>query len=257
VTLLLVLTSTLHATISISTYLADSNELIAWVDPNVPYVYPEMMAGTELTLVLESDRSGLWKGGLIAIAESYWNQGQLFARDFNEVLNNYEGSVTDLAGTRAKVSHYWGPTEGIEGEALGFSLRGDFKAVAGPWFIIDCNTYASGDCLVTMFDTDVSQSEVAFNMLFPLVPSRDYDKDHVVTFADFALFANQWREPPPTDPNQPTSPMDLDSDGVVGASDMTQFSHYWLARTRGLTESGSDPNNIEETLDVNNVARGQ
>lgn len=259
-------TTSLLARISISTYLADTNDLIPWVDPNTPYVFPEMMAGTELTLVLESNEPGRWMGGSIFIFESFWDQGQLFARDWDNRPGDYESSITEFAGSRAKIIESVGEKRGES--QIGYQFVGDRNAIAGPWFIIDCNTYSPGDCLVTMDDFDVSRNEAAFEMLIPLVPSRDYDQDHLVNFKDFAVLANQWQKAPHVnlydpntwpqnrffDPNNPSPLVDLNRNDLVDTPDLGMFSHFWLQRTSGNTGESTDPNSMNNGFDENNLS---
>jgi hypothetical protein len=92
-----------------------------------------------------------------------------------------------------------------------------------------------------MDDQSISHTEAAFEMVFPLSYSRDYNRDHIVSFNDFAAFANQWHQPSVVDPNHPSSMLDLNDDGYIGALDLKSFSDFWLARTRGVTKKPTIP----------------
>jgi hypothetical protein len=63
------------------------------------------------------------------------------------------------------------------------------------------------------------------------VAPRDFNRDSLVNFKDFALFAQQWRTRIDPDPNGVTSPTDLDADGYVAVYDLSQFCRFWLERT--------------------------
>ncbi|MFC1761326.1 hypothetical protein ACFL6U_04530 [Planctomycetota bacterium] len=245
--ILFLATGLCHGEMSISVQLADSNTLIPWVDANVPYVYQDLMAGTEMTLIIEANQAGPWPGGLIYITPAFWEQGQLFGRDYNNETDDYEGSHTPAAGSRAQVRNNYLDFSG--NEVIGFRLRGDSAPpAAGPHFIFDFNTYAPGECVIDFVDITVSFVEPAFSMVFPLVPTRNFDFDHGVSFCDFAIQAQDWRSAVDHDPNDPNiaTAHDINQDGFINTSDFRLFADYWLARSRGQ----ADPNQgIVDTLD--------
>ncbi|MCJ7729293.1 MAG: hypothetical protein MUO27_05395, partial [Sedimentisphaerales bacterium] len=69
----LVLTALMHSVVvgavkeNISTrvYFRDSNTPLELADPNVPWVYRDIMVGTRLTIIVDSNASGSWSGGLL------------------------------------------------------------------------------------------------------------------------------------------------------------------------------------------------
>lgn len=236
------------STMSIQAYLADTNEIISWADPCVPHEYPELMAGTKLNLVISSNASGWWMGGGIYIAEQFLDRGELFGRDYNEATGNYDGSVTPEAGTHARVRASL--TLIFDEIAYGFKLRGAGDAVAGPWFILDFNSFMAGDCYIDFFDIGIDKEDPAFSLYIPLVQTRDYDQDHIVTFQDFAVIAQDWQNNLQTEPNQSNPPIehDLDNNTFIDALDIQKFTQFWLQRTQGISPEDPDPNSPPPTL---------
>ncbi|MCG8683270.1 MAG: dockerin type I domain-containing protein [Desulfobacterales bacterium] len=94
-----------------------------------------------------------------------------------------------------------------------------------------------------MIDTDVHKIEPSFEMLFPLVPTRDFDEDHKVSLTDFAILANHWQTII-TEPNDPQKQLDFNSNNIIDSNDLAYFSQFWLAKTRGLINDSNemDPN---------------
>jgi len=204
--------------------LADGNTPFPPLDPNDPCVYPDVMVGTELTIIVSSDTGENWSGDLTIEGEDM-NYGVLSARDFNVTTDDWEGSHFPAAGTGAQVVTW------EEAGIYGFQLLGHSSAVAGDWFIIDYNATSVGDCNVGFYDRDVSWEEPIYYLEFSHVRTRDFNNDTKVDFADFALFALYWQETDCIDPNW-CEGADLDTDGSVDSNDLALFVDYWLEKTR-------------------------
>ena len=200
--------------------LADGNTPFPPLDPNDPCVYPDIMVGTELTIIVSSDTGGFWTGDL-AITGEDMNYGVLSARDYNEATLDWEGSRFPEAGTGALVQLY------EEAGIYGFQLLGHDSAVAGDWFIIDYNAIEIGDCNVGFYE----EFALVYELSFSHVRTRDFNNDTKVDFADFALFALYWQETDCIDPNW-CEGADLDIDGSVDRNDLALFVDYWLEKTR-------------------------
>jgi hypothetical protein len=105
-----------------------------------------------------------------------------------------------------------------------------YDAVAGDWFVLDYVAEQIGLCSVGLFDLTSSLTVPIETLSFTHVPSRDFDGDGIVNFADFVSLASHWGQP--ADPNAGSAgPWDLDADRLVGPADLGMFSEYWLERT--------------------------
>ena len=202
---------------------ADGITPLEFADPNIPFIYEDVMTGARLTIIVSSDASGEW-GSDLSIEGEYLNYGVLSARDFNDATLDWEGSHLEAAGRSARVQEW------IDPEILGFNLEGDVYAVPGDWFIIDYTTIAVGQCKVGFYDRSVNWDEPVYYHVFYHVPSRDFNGDSQVGFVDFALLAANWHRTDCTDPNS-CSGADLDSDGSVDSKDLMLFADYWLEST--------------------------
>lgn len=204
-------------------YLADGNTPLEFADPNIPFVYREIMVGTKLTIVVSSDTDGYW-GGDLAITGQDRDYGFLSARDYNETTHDWAGSRLPAAGDRARIWAWEEP--GVQG----FSFQGHKRAVAGDWFIIDYTAMSIGACSAGFYDRNVSWVEPAYRLTFFHVPTRDFNNDTAVNFRDFALFTSCWQLADYTYPNL-CAKTDLDIDGDVDSNDLALFTDYWLERT--------------------------
>jgi len=203
--------------------LADGNTPLELADPNIPFLYRDIMVGTKLTIIVSSDVNGYWRGKL-AITEPDCHYGLLSARNYNETTLDWAGSRFPTAGDRARVWDWQVP------EVQGFKFQGHRSAVAGDWFIIDYTATNMGICSVRFYDGNVSWDEPVYYLTFFHVPTRDFNNNTVVDFVDFALFALYWRLADRTDPKLWVR-VDLDSDGDIDFSDLMLFADYWLEKT--------------------------
>ncbi len=210
-------------------YLADGNTPLELADPNIPYVYKDIMVGTRLTIVVSSDIAEYWSGGALVIEIPDMNIiGRLYGRDCDRIdpcLPDVEclGSCLPAAGEFPTVwsAEYPGP---------GFLLCVDEPNV-GDWFILDYNALDIGDCNVAFYDYERNQTEPVDILAFHHVRTRDFDNNTIANFSDYAILASYWQENDCSDPDfcQGT---DLNTDGCVDYNDLMLFAGYWLEMTR-------------------------
>jgi hypothetical protein len=210
-------------------YSYDANMPLGLVDANVPHIYEPVMVGTRLTVILSRDSNvpdmpDHWNyGWSLALTDENMDRGQLAGRDFNEVTYDYEGSTTPFAGELALVRDW------LETGTSGFDMYyGDF-AVPGDWFIIDYEPTAPGPCLVGYYDQKIDPYVPLYYLEFEHVPSRDFDGNYLVDFADFASFSDCWSffpDPPPAECTE----CDLNESGYLDQEDLWLFTEYWLGR---------------------------
>lgn len=215
--------STAVGAVSTRVCLTDGSTPLRLADPNVPFVYQDIMVGTNLTIIVSSDCGGFWAGGLFMV-EPYRDCAVLSGRDYNPATSDWQGSRLPAAGVRARVYRWEGS------DVIGFELAGHQTAYAGDWFIVDYNAVTEGICKVGLYDYDVSFDQPVYDLTFFHVPTRDFDTSTKVDLADFAIFASQWRAEDYVDPNQLRA-CDLDANGRIDAYDLILFTEYWLERT--------------------------
>lgn len=210
--------------VSTRVYLADGNTPLELTDPNIPFLYRDIMVETKLTIVVSSDTGGYWEGDLVIAGED-GNYGLLSARDYNETTFDWAGSHLPAAGYMARV---WDlPEPGVQR----LNLIGHRAAVAGDWFIIDYTAISVGVCNVALYDHAVSWVEPIYHLMFSHVPTRDFNSDTKVDFADFAVFASHWQLTNCNDPNW-CEGTDLNTDSKVDGDDLQLFAKYWLESTQ-------------------------
>jgi hypothetical protein len=231
--LFLALSSVAAAEVSTRVCLADGNTPLEWADPNVPFVYRDIMVGTKLTIIVSSDMPEFWSGGLY-IAGTDREYGVLSARDLNTITLDWEGSHFEAAGDGAAVY------ESYDSIVRGFDLLGDgnpydrtTSSQAGDWFVIDYIATGVGNCKVGFYDYDGSGGSdyPVYDLMFSHVRTRDFNQDSRVDLADFALLASHWLE---TGCGQPEwcAGADIDKDGNVDYDDLTFLAEYWLQTTQ-------------------------
>lgn len=203
--------------------LYDGNTPLDFADPNVPS-YLDIMVGTHLTIIVDSNEDGCWDYGELSIWGTDRNYGVLSGRDYNETTHNWEGSRFPAAGENAKAEDFQ------ETPANGFRFTTENDAIAGDWFIIDYNATSVGTCQVAFFDGDVSWDEPLYRISFNQVPTRDFNQDHIVNFVDFAVVGLYWGMTDCNDPNG-CGRVDFDGNKTIDINDLGQFCEYWLERT--------------------------
>jgi hypothetical protein len=237
----------------ITPYRCDGVTPLAPADPNYPTLYRDIMVGTRLVFVIESDASGLyyapdlhnapgpeaswllWSGTLLIP----WDDtalGTLSGRDYNKATLNYDGSALPAAGrpfyTRVRYR------EKVAG--VGFELNVESFSIAGAWFVFDYHAERTGTCAV-LLNQFIGVPVPTETLLFRHVPSRDFNGDTIVDFRDFALLASHWGSTVGADPNDPGAILDLNGDAQVDFDDLALFSEYWLERT-DCDKAARDPN---------------
>ena len=208
----------------VSAAAGDIFTIVCEADGNTPFDGRDIMVGTRLTIIVNSDAGGYWSGAL-TIEDANLSYGALTARDYNESTLDWEGSHFEAAGTGAQVAT-------LEEMGLyGYQLLGHSSAVAGDWFIIDYNAIEIGDCNVGFYDHDISWFDPIYYLPFSHVRTRDFNNDTRVDFADFAVFGLYWQVGDCNDPNW-CEGTDLDTSSNVDANDLALFIDYWLERTQ-------------------------
>jgi len=207
-----------------SVALGEVSTRICLADGNTAWEPQDIMVGTRLAIIVDSNVAEYWSGGLF-ISGTNTDYGVLSGRDYNEITHDWEGSHFDAAGEGAQVADW------AEPGFCGFDLYMGYSGIeAGDWFIIDYNATEIGDCEVEFYDYDVSPFIPVDYLPFHHVRTRDFDKSTKVDFADFAVFTMYWQESGCTDPDW-CEGTDLDTDGTVDVNDLLLFSDYWLVRT--------------------------
>jgi len=210
--------------------LADANTPLELADPNIPFVYRNIMVGTRLTIIVDSNIAGFWEGGLFIVGTDR-DYGVLSGRDYNDTTLDWEGSRFEAAGDGALVFDRWDDIQsGFDLYCCDFDLYGHISVVAGDWFIIDYTATNVGVCKIGFYDHSVSWDYPVYYHVFSHVRTRDFDNDARVDFNDFAVLASHWQETDCIDPNW-CEGTDLDTDGNVDCNDLTLFMDYWLKRT--------------------------
>ncbi len=214
-TLLFGMTSTAFGEVSAEVYLADGN---------TPLEYQDIMVGTKLTIIVDSDVAEDWSGSLV-IEDANRNYGELSGRGYDGF--SYADSCREAAGLGAAVWDWEAP--GIDG----FDLYTGFAniAVDDYWFIIDYNATNVGDCNVGFYKHNPPfDSELLYYLEFSHVRTRNFNNDTKVDFGDFAILASYWQYPTCGDSND-CQGSDLDINGTVDANDVMLFTDYWLEKT--------------------------
>ncbi|MBN2592776.1 MAG: hypothetical protein JXA81_04650 [Sedimentisphaerales bacterium] len=223
VVLMLVFSSVAVGEVSTRVCLADANTPLELADPNVPFVYRDIMVGTKLTIIVDSNIAGSWSGGLF-IPGSDREYGVLSGRDFNDVTLDWEGSHFDAAGDKAWVLD-------VNNMIMsGFDLHTNNTADIGEWFILDYKATNIRICTVDFYDYGFNWDIPLNSLEFSHVRTRDFNQDTKVDFTDFGLLALYWLR---TDCNVPDrcSVTDLNDDGIVDHDDLMLFTEYWLDKT--------------------------
>ena len=228
-------------------YRCDGTTPLAAVDPNEPGVYPDIMVGTRLAVVVSSDTGEPWSGGLMMSHED-WDYATLSGRGYDDGTRNYSGSCFEAAGERPLVMD----TMDSLGRGLLFSTffrvsilprPGERIAAPGDWFVVDYHAEQVGECRVELFDDGFNLLEA---LSFSHVPSRDFDGDTIVNLRDFAILASYWRSV--VDPES-EGILDLNADAQLDISDIALLSEHWLERT-DCAEADVDPNEPTEVPDT-------
>lgn len=225
-----------EADVSTRVCLADGATPLALADPNIPYVYRDIMVGTWLTIIVSSDRDGYFEGGLFIVGEDR-EHGVLSGRDFNDTTWDWEGSHLEAATKEATVYKQEDDFQSM------LDLYAPRDAVAGDWFIIDYQATGVGYCSADFYEC-VSEEHcyLVCTHSFLHVPTRDFNEDTGVDFGDLAILGSYWQVADCVEPDW-CQGTDLDSDGIVDVTDFASFAEYWLQTTgshAGTPDSDDD-----------------
>ncbi len=229
---------TTWAEVRVTVYRCDEKTPLEVVDSNQPIVYRDIMVGTRLVFVVSSDTNEPWQGALLlswddAPYATLSGRGYTPVRPGTSVTaDNYLYSCLEAAGTGARA------LDSNDSAGVGLSFRTGSTAfitagrppVPGDWFVLDYRAEQVGPCEVGLYSG--ADPNIPLEMLFfRHVPSRDFNGDTVVDFADFALLASHWDAWADRDPNSRADVFDLDADAKIDLADLALFSDYWLERT--------------------------
>lgn len=208
-------------TVSTKVCWSDGNTPFPPVEPNLPYIiYPDIMEGTKLTILVWSDVAEEWEGGSLVLEEAEMADiGLIYGRDFDGF--EYPGSYLPDAGEYPAVYDAY--------PGLGFEICGGSEPNAGDWFIFDYNSLDIGDCNIEFYD-GLFEPNLVCTLVFHHVRTRDFNGDTTVDFLDYAVLASYWQA---ADCNEPgwCEGADLDISGSVDVNDLMLFCEYWLETT--------------------------
>jgi hypothetical protein len=208
------------AEVSTRVCMADGNTPLELADPNVPLVYRDIMAGTQLTMILNSNLADEgWHCGL-AITDANRDYGVLSARG---PAPDHPNSCLPAAGTYAAVITW------VQTGLAGYNMYPGAEDVnVGDWFIIDYNALSVGYCTVEFYENFAPDPNR--DLHFTHVVTRDLNKDGIVNFVDFDLFASYWDAADCAGPGW-CAGADLDTSTNVDGYDLALFMDFWLERT--------------------------
>ncbi len=176
-------------------------------DGNTPFNDRPIMVGTKLKIIVSSDANSIDPYAVdLTIEGTDRDYGLLSAP-----------VCLDAAGEGA----WWYPWN--DDLHQGFCFQTDENAEAGDWFTVDYNATKIGDCNVVFYDNFVPAYEIPFTH----VRTRDFNKDTIVNFEDYAVLGSHWLE---TDCGD-CGGADLTDDNDVDTYDLKLFTDYWLEKT--------------------------
>lgn len=202
-------------------------------DGVTPFDNRNIMLGTKLTIIIDSDSGEYWNGGVFLVGDNR-GLGVLSARGWDPNTLDWAGSRTEKAGEWASVWEYY------DSWLWGCDLYTDSYGVeAGNWFILDYEATAAGDPNFGFYDYSQNWEEPVSTVTFNQVPNPDFDGDGVVNNDDFLHFSSYWLE---YDCQEIAwcGGADLNVDTVVDMQDLALFSDYWLCGASGVEPPG-DP----------------
>jgi hypothetical protein len=216
-------------------------------DGITPFDNRDIMVGTALTIVVSSDSTDYWGGGLY-IAGQNRAMASLSARGYDPNALDWTGSHYAQAGDYARVNTWKGTGK------WGFDLySSDSNSVPGNWFVLDYEAIGAGEPNLWICDHASSFSEPNLAISFRHVPSRDFNEDDSVDMVDYALLSSYWLT---TDCNEPDwcGGTDMNQDTYVDLDDLALFSGYWLGQPRSdYIPPVEDPNITFSIVDANGL----
>jgi hypothetical protein len=217
-------------------YRCDEATPLAPVDAAHPAVYRDIMVGTHLVIVVSSDTGGeIWSGGLRLSGDDA-NNATLSGRGYDPVSFSYLDTPLPSAGRWAAA---WASPST---EAFDIVFNNSRDAVAGDWFICDYRAERAGSATVKVYDYAADIEVLVETLFFTHVASRDFNRDGLVNFEDFALLAKHWRAPVAPDADSGETGFDLATNRRIDIDDLSLFTQYWLERT-DCNEPSADSQN--------------
>jgi hypothetical protein len=216
------ITSTAPAAVSAKVCRHDGITPLELADPCTPDIYRDVMVGTKLTVLVSSDVNEYWYGGALGVSEeNMLDIGRLYGRCYDGF--EYPCSHLPDAGEDAAVydTVFYG---------FGFELYGGTEPNAGDWFILDYNALDIGECTIGFYDFDIKDDVPVHTLTLNHVPTRDFDGNTKVDFADFAILASYWLENN-CEILDNCEGANLDNDGDVDLNDLMEFCKFWLEQT--------------------------
>lgn len=188
---------------------------VCLADSNTPLEYQEIMVGTKLTIIVESNEPQYWEGSVALLGD-----------DVNMAVLPF---VTPLEAAGLSAAAYLNEFQGARIWDLFTNQFPDDPPLAGKWFIAGYTATVVGNCNVSFFDgIDYDPPyEPTYIIPFIHVPTRDFDGSTVVDFNDFAVLASFWQQANCGD----CGGADLSDDNDVDFEDLMLFTEYWLERT--------------------------
>lgn len=234
-----VIQSFIFGEVSTKVYLRDSNELFVPIDVNsaLQYMdYGQIMVGTQLAIIVDSNVAEYWSGRLL-LEDDNMDKGQLYGRGPYDYFGiGYSGSILEAAGIWAAVfsaEPYW-EDEDKYVQGLDFESSDEPYVDIGEWFIVDYNSFEVGDVNIAFYWQQVQPPfdyGLIYQIKFEHVPTRDFDSNYRVDFADFSILAWYWDDSNCAEPNW-CEGADLDKSGWVDVNDLALFAEFWLEKTR-------------------------
>ena len=203
--------------------------------------------GTQLKLIVSSDSSEFWGGGLF-ITDSNRDLALLSGSGRDPNSRDYQDCHLAAAGSEAIVSHWEDSL--IEGFDLFSSFVDD--PISGDWFVIDYTALTPGDPNVGFYEYDISWDQPNSFVTFHQFLAGDFSTDGIVNFVDFSMLASHWKELNCNNSSE-CQRVDLDSDGVVDANDLILFADDWLWGVSSPDPMGTDPTLIYSIVDPNGL----
>lgn len=203
-----------YAEITLEVFGRESGQKLESIqDDGFTWLYPDIMAGSQLVIIISSDTSSSNWYGELYISDPYRQYGQL-----------ENSTVLQAAGSGA-----W--TDGFQdSNESGFFFIGGSNMIAGDWFATDYTATEQGDCIIAFRNGDVSMTEPVSCISFNHVRTRDFNDDGIVNLQDFAILASKWQ----TQCNDvgDCENVDLDDSQSVDFADIELMKHFWLHNTR-------------------------
>jgi hypothetical protein len=200
-------------------------------NPATLEAYPatDIMMGMNVALVVSSDNTDLWSGGLFIEGEDR-AYGALYGRAKDPNSRDWSGSHLVNAGTGAVV------VEWKDSLRWGFDFyTDDLARQSGKCFVIDYQPLKPGYCAVSFYNHGISWTAADPNesIVFFNTATRDLFPDGIVNYADFSLFSSHWQEPGVSNDPNVFNPADFNIDGCVDLIDVCMFADFWMYGVSG------------------------